>query len=585
MRVVLVSGGVISGVGKGIIASSAGLLLKTTGLRVTAIKIDPYLNIDAGTLGPLEHGECFVLADGGESDLDLGNYERYLGIQLSRDNNITTGKIYHEVISRERKGTYLGRTVQVVPHITDMIVEWITRVAKVPVDDSGEEPDVCIIELGGTIGDIESAPFVEALVQLRHKLSRDTDSSFFNIQVSFVPLIHGEEKTKPTQNAIKQMRSAGLIPDLIACRCDATLVDGTIRKIALSCQVDYEQVIGVHDMETVYQVPLLLHEQGLLHRLRAGLDLDKLSISPAVAAKGSALWDLWKKTVIVPKDTAPVQIALVGKYTSMLDSYLSVIKALEHAAMRCRRKLNLVPVDSEHLEAPTQKKNPAKYHKAWQIVCEAHGVIVPGGFGSRGIEGMIACAKWARENKRNYLGICLGMQVATVEISRSLCGRPKATSEEWVDDINSKDAENHSVVFMPESSKEQLGGTMRLGTRPSLFQPGSEWSKLRALYGGASEIHERHRHRYEVNPERVDELEKAGLHFVARDETGNRMEAFELKDHPFYVGLQAHPEFLSKVTKSSPPFLGLVAACAGMLDEIFDEVRREGAATNGVADF
>ncbi|KAG5948837.1 CTP synthase ura7 [Claviceps pazoutovae] len=585
MRVVLVSGGVISGVGKGIIASSAGLLLKTTGLRVTAIKIDPYLNMDAGTLGPLEHGECFVLADGGESDLDLGNYERYLGIQLSRDNNITTGKIYHEVISRERKGTYLGRTVQVVPHITDMIVEWITRVAKVPVDDSGEEPDVCIIELGGTVGDIESAPFVEALVQLRHKLSRDPNSSFFNIQVSFVPLIHGEEKTKPTQHAIKQMRSAGLIPDLIACRCDTTLVDGTIRKIASSCQVDYEQVIGVHDMETVYQVPLLLHEQGLLQRLTSGLELDKLSMSPAVRENGAALWELWKKTVIVPKDSTPVQIALVGKYTSMLDSYLSVIKALEHAAMRCRRKLSLLPVDSEHLEASTQKSDPAKYHKAWQTVCEAQGVIVPGGFGSRGIEGMIACAKWARENKRNYLGICLGMQVATVEISRSLCGRSKATSEEWVDDINSKDADNHAVVFMPESSKEQLGGTMRLGTRPSLFQPGSEWSKLRALYGGASEIHERHRHRYEVNPARVDELEEAGLHFVAKDETGNRMEAFELKDHPFFVGLQAHPEFLSKVTKSSPPFLGLVAASAGILDQIIEEVKIEGLSMNGVAEF
>ncbi|KAG5923470.1 CTP synthase ura7 [Claviceps africana] len=378
MRVVLVSGGVISGVGKGIIGHQGTSKDAIDHLSpVLMEQIDPYLNMDAGTLGPLEHGECFVLADGGESDLDLGNYERYLGIQLSRDNNITTGKIYHEVISRERKGTYLGRTVQVVPHITDMIVEWITRVAKVPVDDSGEEPDVCIIELGGTIGDIESAPFVEALVQLRHKLNRDPDSSFFNIQVSFVPLIHGEEKTKPTQHAIKQMRSAGLIPDLIACRCDTTLVDGTIRKIASSCQVDYEQVIGVHDMETVYQVPLLLHEQGLLQRLRTGLELDKLSMAPAVSANGAALWELWKKTVMVPKDTMPVQIALVGKYTSMLDSYLSVIKALEHAAMRCRRKLNLVPVDSEHLEAATQKSDPAKFHKAWQTVCEADGVIVP----------------------------------------------------------------------------------------------------------------------------------------------------------------------------------------------------------------
>ncbi|KAL7946916.1 CTP synthase N-terminus domain-containing protein [Trichoderma barbatum] len=571
MRVVLVSGGVISGVGKGIIASSAGLLLKTMGLRVTAIKIDPYLNIDAGTLGPLEHGECFVLADGGECDLDLGNYERYLGIHLGRDNNITTGKIYNEVISRERKGAYLGRTVQVVPHITDMIQEWITRVAKIPVDDSGEEPDVCIIELGGTIGDIESAPFVEALVQLRHKLTRDPNSSFFNIQVSFVPLIHGEEKTKPTQHAIKQMRSAGLIPDLIACRCDTTLNESTIRKIASSCQVDFEQVIGVHDMETIYQVPLLLHEQGLLQRLRTGLGLDSLTFTPAMAASGDALWKRWKETIIIPKDSAPIQIALVGKYTSLMDSYTSVVKALEHAAMRCRRKLKLVPVDSEHLEDAVQLKDATTYHKAWHTVCEADGIIVPGGFGHRGTEGMIACAKWARENNKSFLGICLGMQIATIEMSRSLCGRPNASSEEW--ELGSQNPEDWAVVFMPESSKEQLGGTMRLGTRPSIFQPGSEWSKLRALYGGAEVIHERHRHRYEVNPNQIDELEKAGLHFVAKDETGKRMEAFELKDHPFYVGLQAHPEFLSKVTDCSPAFLGLVAASCGMLEQIIEETK------------
>jgi CTP synthase len=278
------------------------------------------LNVDAGTLGPLEHGECFVLADGGECDLDLGNYERYLGIQLTRDNNITTGKIYQSVIARERKGDYLGRTVQVVPHITDAIQEWIMRVAQIPVDDSGEAPDVCIIELGGTVGDIESAPFVEALVQLRHKLTKDPNSSFFNIHVSYVPLIHGEEKTKPTQHAIKQMRSAGLIPDLIACRCDATLDDSTVRKIASSCQVDYEQVLGVHDMETIYQVPLLLHDEGLLQQLQKKLGLDSLTLSPAAVAKGSALWELWKKTVESPKDMPQVTIALVGKVRTPLAS-------------------------------------------------------------------------------------------------------------------------------------------------------------------------------------------------------------------------------------------------------------------------
>ncbi|CAJ2508804.1 Uu.00g138300.m01.CDS01 [Anthostomella pinea] len=583
MRVVLVSGGVISGIGKGIIASSAGLLLKTAGLKVTAIKIDPYLNVDAGTLGPLEHGECFVLADGGESDLDLGNYERYLGITLTRESNITTGKIYQSVIERERRGDYLGRTVQVVPHITDAVQEWITRVAKIPVDDSGEAPDVCIIELGGTIGDLESGPFVEALVQLRHRLAREPDSSFFNIHVSFVPLIHGEEKTKPTQHAIKQMRSAGMIPDLIACRCDSTLDDSTIRKIASSCQVDYEQVIGVHDMETIYQVPLLLHEQGLLQLLRRGLELDKLTLASENITKGKSLWELWKKTVIIPTDYAPVEIALVGKYTQLMDSYLSVVKALEHAAMRCNRKLNLIVVDSDHLDEATQREDPAKYEQAWSSVKKSQGIIIPGGFGTRGTEGMIACARWARENKRNYLGICLGMQIATIEISRSLCGRPKATSEEF-DNASSMDPHNWAVVFMPESSKEQLGGTMRLGTRATYFQPGSEWSKLRALYGGVSVVEERHRHRYEVNPDHIEELEKAGFCFVGKDETGRRMEAFELKDHPYYVGLQAHPEYTSKVTQCSPPFLGLVAASAGMLDAITKEVQQQKGPARGPSD-
>ncbi|RKU40084.1 CTP synthase ura7 [Coniochaeta pulveracea] len=581
MRVVLVSGGVISGIGKGIIASSAGLLLKTSGLKVTAIKIDPYLNVDAGTLGPLEHGECFVLADGGECDLDLGNYERYLGITLTSDNNITTGKIYQSVIARERKGDYLGRTVQVVPHITDAIQEWITRVAQIPVDDSGDAPDVCIIELGGTVGDIESAPFVEALVQLRHKLTKDPNSSFFNIHVSYVPLIHGEEKTKPTQHAIKTMRSAGLIPDLIACRCDASLDDATVRKIASSCQVDYEQVLGVHDMETIYQVPLLLHDEGLLQQLLKKLGLDKLTLQPAQVSKGQALWELWKKTVVSPKDMPQVTIALVGKYTSLMDSYLSLVKALEHSAMRCKRKLNLVPVDSEQLDEDAKEKNPTAYEKAWSIVKAADGVVCPGGFGLRGIEGMVDAARYCREESKPYLGICLGMQVATIEAARTFLHIEGATSEEFKPH---ESPEKFAVVFMPEGSKEVMGGTMRLGTRGSYFQPGSDWSKLKALYGGGDEIHERHRHRYEVNPDLVDKLEEAGLHFVAKDETGRRMEVCELKNHPYYVGLQAHPEYTSKVTHASEPFLGLVAASAGILDNILEEVKQQ-KQVNGVAHF
>ncbi|KAL7917461.1 CTP synthase N-terminus domain-containing protein [Trichoderma austrokoningii] len=582
MRVVLVSGGVISGVGKGIIASSAGLLLKTMGLRVTALKIDPYLNTDAGLLNPLEHGECFVLADGGETDLDLGNYERYLGIQLSNESNMTTGKIYKLVIDKERRGDYLGKTVQVVPHVTDQIQEWVERVSKIPVDSSGEEPDVCIVELGGTVGDIESAPFIEALVQLQHRLGRE---NFFSIAVSYVPIINGEEKTKPTQHAVKSMRSAGLIPDMVACRCERSLDEDTIRKVARSCQVQYEQVIGVRDMDTIYQVPMLLEQEGLLKLLQKGLALDKVTLSSAQIKQGQKLWDLWKKTVIPEHHLEPVNIALVGKYVTLDDAYLSVRKSLEHSAMRCKRKLNLIPVDSEHLEKDMQTADPIKFHNAWKAVCEANGVIVPGGFGSRGIEGMIEATKWARERKVPFLGICLGLQVAVQEYARNMLGYKHATSEE----VSGALAEHRFVIFMPEGSKEQMGGTMRLGTRTTHFKPGTEWSKLRAMYEGAEVVEERHRHRYEVNPEYIDELENGGLSITSLDDQGVRVETIEIKDHPFFVGLQAHPELTSKVLSPSPPFLGFVAASAGCLDQITKEItlKKDGLAngTSGASHF
>lgn len=288
-------------------------------------------------------------------------------------------------------------------------------------------------------------------------------------------------------------------------------------------------------METIYQVPMLLQEQGLLQLLHRGIELDKVVMDSGLVAKGDTLWQLWKKTVTVSKEAAPVEIALVGKYTNFMDSYLSVQKALEHASMYCGRKLNLVPVDSEHLEEKAKAAEPEKYEAAWASVKKAQGIIIPGGFGSRGTEGMVICARWARENKKPFLGICLGMQVATIEVARTLCGMLDATSEEF--DENSKSTQpNHAIVFMPEGSKEQLGGTMRLGSRATLFQSGSEWSKLRALYGGAAEVHERHRHRYEVNPDLIGRFEEAGMSFIGKDETGQRMEAFELRDHPYYVG-------------------------------------------------
>ncbi|KIW02394.1 CTP synthase [Verruconis gallopava] len=549
MKYVLVSGGVISGVGKGII-------------YVSSIKIDPYLNVDAGTMNPKEHGECFVLDDGGEVDLDLGNYERYLNINLTRENNITTGKIYKHVIERERRGDYLGRTVQVVPHITDAILEWIERVSRISVDDTKEEPDVCVIELGGTVGDIESMPFVEALTQLRSRAGR---GNFAQIHVSYVPVINGEQKTKPTQHAVRAVRSAGLIPDLIACRCEKPLEPSALQKIARACQVDVEQILAVRDMPSIYQVPVLLEEQGLITVLRDFLKLGPVEVSPSMVQKGKHIWSQWKSLTMPNQQFYDlVEIAMVGKYVEFQDSYLSVIKALEHSAMRCRRKLVIKWVDSEQLESHYRDSDPAKYHKAWHDVCTADGVLVPGGFGTRGTEGMVLAANWARENKRPYLGICLGMQIAVIEYARNVCGMTNATSEEF----QKEGPDDHVIIFMPEIDKTTMGGTMRLGRRATHFQPGSEWSKLRALYGGHDSVDERHRHRYEVNPKYIDRLEEAGLTFIGKDDQNVRMEIVELKDHPYYVGVQYHPEFLSKVLDPSKPLLGLVAASSGILEEI-----------------
>ncbi|KAK4503080.1 hypothetical protein PRZ48_006507 [Zasmidium cellare] len=564
MKYVLVSGGVISGVGKGIIASSAGLLLKTMGLKVSSIKIDPYINVDAGLMNPREHGEVYVLDDGGEVDLDLGNYERYLNITLTRQNNITLGKIYQAVIQKERDGKYLGKTVQVVPHVTGEIEAWIERVAKVPVDDTGEEPDVCIVELGGTVGDIESMAFVEALTELRRKCGKD---DFMQIHVSYIPVVHGEQKTKPTQMAIKAVRSAGLIPDLIACRCEKPLEPGAIDKIARFCQVRNESVLAVRDMPSTYQVPILLHEQNLVQLMTSTLRLDTLKLSPELQDKGIRIWDTWRRlTLGLEYIHEDIEIVLVGKYLDQPDAYCSVIKSLEHASMYCRKKLKVKNVDAEHLEAQYNKIDPASYHKAWHDVCTASGILIPGGFGSRGTEGMIAAANWARENKTPYLGVCLGMQIAVVEFARSACKvpLPQATSYEF--DPSDGD---RVIIDMPEHNPRQMGATMRLGIKPTYWQPDTQWSKLRSLYGLSDDsVTERHRHRYEVNPSYIDQLEEKGMRFIGKDSTGVRMEVIELKDHPWFVGVQFHPEYLSRVLHPSKPYLGFIAASAGMLDEV-----------------
>ncbi|CUS24783.1 LAQU0S19e01530g1_1 [Lachancea quebecensis] len=563
MKYVIVSGGVISGIGKGVLASSTGMLLKTLGLRVTSIKIDPYMNIDAGTMSPLEHGECFVLNDGGETDLDLGNYERYLGVTLTRDHNITTGKMYSHVISRERRGDYLGKTVQVVPHLTDAIQDWIERVARIPVDNSGAEPEVCIIELGGTVGDIESAPFVEALRQFQFRVGKD---NFSLIHVSLVPVIHGEQKTKPTQAAIKDLRSLGLTPDMIACRCSEKLEENVINKIAMFCHVGPEQVVNVHDVNSTYHVPLLLLEQKMIDYLSARLKLSDIALNSEDKKRGDNLLNRWRSlTASIDDSFECVKIALVGKYTNLKDSYLSVIKALEHSSMRCHRRLEIVWVEASDLEPETTEHEKSKFHDAWNKLSTADGVLVPGGFGTRGTEGMILAAKWARENNIPYLGVCLGLQVATLEFARNVLGMKNITSAEFDPDCAEED---QGVVYMPEIDKENMGGTMRLGLRPTIFQSETEWSKLRKLYGGSHEVHERHRHRYEVNPKLVPKLEEQGLMFVGRDESGERCEILELRNHPYFVATQYHPEYMSKVLDPSQPFLGLMAASAGILDEM-----------------
>ncbi|KAI0452001.1 CTP synthase N-terminus-domain-containing protein [Xylaria acuta] len=559
MHYILVSGGVISGVGKGIIASSTGLLLQSLGFRVSCIKIDPYVSVDAGLMAPAEHGECFVLGSGSEVDLDLGNYERYLSLSLTGDNNITTGKVYLDVISKERKGAYLGRTVQIVPHVVDAIKDWIKRVAHICVDGSGEEPDVCIIELGGTVGDIENMPFLEALTQLRHEAG---STNFVTIMVSYVPVIHGEQKTKPTQHAVKAVRSHGLVPDVIACRCEKPLDDGTVRKISLHCQVEMDQVVVVRDMPTIYQVPLLLREQKMVPLLLSKMSLSTESVPKPRVAKGEKLWEAWK-TAATAEHKATVNIALVGKYVSSPDAYMSVTKALEHSAMHLRLNLKLLWIDAEHLEPEMQIAEPEKYQKAWDTLHTASGLIVPGGFGKRGVLGMMLASKWAREKSIPFLGVCLGFQVAVMQFARDHCSLPHADSEEF--DTATKEP---VIVYMPELDRENMGGTMRLGLHETIFQQGSEWAKIRALYGGVQGVKERHRHRYEVNPQFVDRLTEAGIDFVGKDETGQRMEIFEMKDHPYFVGTQFHAEYQSRVLAPSKPYLGFVAASAGCLDEV-----------------
>ncbi|XP_051125608.1 uncharacterized protein LOC127247684 isoform X2 [Andrographis paniculata] len=553
MKYVLVTGGVVSGLGKGVTASSIGLILKASGLRVTSIKIDPYLNTDAGTMSPFEHGEVFVLDDGGEADLDLGNYERFLDIKLTRDNNITTGKIYQSVIDKERKGDYLGQTVQVVPHITDAIQEWIEHAAAIPVDGKEGPADICVIELGGTIGDIESMPFIEALGQFSYRVG---PGNFCLIHVSLVPVLAavGEQKTKPTQHSVRGLRSLGLSPNILACRSTMEL-DGNVKeKLSRFCHVPIENIITLCDVSNIWRVPLLLRDQNAHEAILKVLNLTGYIREPVLGEWTSRadLCDLLSE---------PVRIAMVGKYTGLADSYLSVLKALLHASVECHRKLCVDWVPATDLEDATAEENPNSHRSAWKLLEGADAILVPGGFGDRGIEGKILAAKYAREKRIPYLGICLGMQIAVIEFARSILGLQNANSTEF--DSNTK---SPCVILMPEGSKTQMGGTMRLGSRRTYLHGTS--SKSAKLYDHRSFIDERHRHRYEVNPDMVPQLEDAGLSFPGKDESGHRMEIVELPNHPYFVGVQFHPEFKSRPGKPSALFLGLVAAACGQLDAL-----------------
>ncbi len=594
MKYIVVTGGVVSGLGKGVTISSMGRLLQSAGWTVTAIKIDPYLNVDAGTMSPFEHGEVFVLADGGESDLDLGNYERFLGIQLTAHHNLTTGKIYRKVILAERKGDYLGKTVQVVPHITDCIQDWIEQVAAVsvtvdPTDQNHQETNhvqqdrpnhICLIEVGGTVGDIESSVFLEALRQFQFRVG---PPNFCLAFVSLVPVLSDEQKTKPTQHGVRDLRSLGLSPSIIFCRSSEPLADATKQKISNFCHVPVTNVLSVHDVKNVYHVPGLLESQGLYRILQKELQLD------AAAQPNLDAWNVMARSV--DEATQTVTIALIGKYTGLQDSYLSVIKALRHASVACFVRLELEWVEASLLEPPSAGTadaaeneehgnstcTPQEREEAWDKLRSAQGVIVPGGFGQRGWEGKLLAAQYCREHGKPYLGICLGFQAQVVEYCRHVLHLEQADSTEIA-----PETPHPVVIFMPEIDKETMGGTMRLGARTTLFthtvQSDNQSDSIpttRLLYG-ADRISERHRHRYEINPDYVDRVHAGGLSLVGRDEAGERMEIAELprSQHPFYVGCQFHPEFLSRPLQPSPPFHGLVLAATGQLNAYLEKAKK-----------
>ncbi|MCE4621161.1 MAG: CTP synthase [Desulfurococcales archaeon] len=529
VKYVFITGGVLSGVGKGIVTASTGLLLKASGYSVGAIKIDPYINVDAGTMNPYMHGEVFVTEDGGETDLDLGHYERFLDVNLTKKHNITTGQVYLSVIEKERRGEYLGQTVQIIPHITDEIKSRIRSVA----EETGV--DILLVEIGGTVGDIEGLPFLEAARQMA--LEEGPGNTFF-IHVALAPVLSttGEQKTKPVQHSVHELRRIGIQPNAIVVRTPRPLEEGARRKIALYSNLPEHAVFSGHDVESIYEVPLLLESQGysrfILERL--GLDYRKPDLSD---------WIDFVRRLKNPERA--VRIAMVGKYTKLRDSYISIIEALKHAGASLGVKPELVWIEATDIE-----EGRVNVDEALEGV--QAGIILPG-FGKRGAEGKIQAIRYLRENKIPMLGICFGLQLSVVEFARNVAGLEGAHSTEI--DPNTP----HPVVdLLPEQKNiDRLGGTMRLGAQPLKLVPGTI---LHRLYG-KDVVMERHRHRYEVNPRYIDTLVEAGLR-VSAWSPGGLVEAIELpeKDHPFFVAVQAHPEYKSRPLRPSPPYLGIIKA-------------------------
>lgn len=558
MKYIIVTGGVVSGIGKGITISSIGRLLASSGIKVTAIKIDPYMNVDAGTMSPFEHGETFVLDDGGETDLDLGNYERFLDITLSSKHNITSGKIYQEMVTRERRGDYLGKTVQIIPHGSDLVIELLESISEIPVDGTCEKPEICLVEIGGTVGDIESMLFLEAVRQFQFKVGKE---NLIFMHVSLVPTLGSidEQKTKPTQHTVKELRSLGINPDMIVVRSCNEILDSTKSKISSFCHIHPSHVISVHDVANIYHVPMILSKQGVNTVIKRFFKLEHMLEEPNFGIWKTIAFNIEKTKL---DDNKLTNIAIVGKYTGLSDSYLSVIKALQHSGIHSQRTINIIWIDATELE------NNDIQSKAYQNLINADGVVVPGGFGNRGVEGKIIAANYCRNHNKPFLGICLGMQVMVIEFARNVLNIRDATSEEFVDEIsNNHNMENKNVIiFMPEGSKTTMGGTMRLGARETIIQKNSLANEIYCESSDLSVI-ERHRHRYEVSPNYIDRIQEKGLVFSGQDTTGMRMEIVELSknDHPFYFGTQFHPEFTSKPHKPSPPFYRFIAVASGEL--------------------